>query len=266
VAEGQAPRKAIVTAELLNVRSSPEADSDIVTHLKAGDPVEVIMTMPNWAFVNYRPASQDTSLTGWVNSRYVGSQEMKSTLMAQPEMAAAEVAAAEVPAAATPVAPPQTEKAIENTVAQQVTNPTVPETAPETTIEQIVVNVTPEPGVTPAAATQPSPAPAAEIAEDSLIEEPVDEGKLPEPTEPESVVTVPAAIAAPPAAITATNEAVSASVDAPLATQPDTANAPKVFEDVTQKMEAICEPGTQAQENPQGGASCIGVASLSADN
>lgn len=137
VAEGQAPRKATVTAEILNVRSSPEADSDVVTHLKAGDPVEVIMTMPNWAFVNYRPAAKDTTLTGWVNSRYVGSQEAKSTLMAVPEaIAAADVAAAETTTAPTVAAEPaQTEAAIESSAMAQTMNTS----APDSVIEEMVV-------------------------------------------------------------------------------------------------------------------------------
>ena len=177
VAEGQAPRKATVTAEILNVRSSPEADSDIVTHLKAGDPVEVIMTMPNWAFVNYRPAAQDSNLTGWVNSRYVGTQEMRSTLVAQPDVAAA----------ATPAVPAQPEEAIENTVAQQATNAPAPDTAPEVAKEQIVVNDTAEPEVTQEANTLLPTAPAVEVAEASGTAESIGAEELSELTELESV-------------------------------------------------------------------------------
>jgi SH3-like domain-containing protein len=155
VAEGQAPRKATVTAEILNVRSSPEADSDVVTHLKTGDPVEVIMTMPNWAFVNYRPAAKDANLTGWVNSRYVGSQEAKSTLMAAPElMATTDVSAPETATSPTvAAAPAQTEAAMETTEMEQATNASVPDLA----IEEIVV--------TAPAAAEPLPATFADTTE-----------------------------------------------------------------------------------------------------
>jgi len=155
VAEGQAPRKATVTAEILNVRSSPEADSDVVTHLQAGDPVEVIMTMPNWAFVNYRPAAQDANLTGWVNSRYVGSHEAKSTLMAVPElMATTDLSApGTTTSPAVAAAPAQTEAAMETTAMEQATNALVPDLA----IEEIVV--------TAPAAAEPLPATFADTTE-----------------------------------------------------------------------------------------------------
>jgi Flp pilus assembly protein TadD len=60
-----------VIPRALNVRSGPSSDSKIINYLRAGNEVEVIMTLPGWAFINYRPLKRDENLTGWVNSNYL---------------------------------------------------------------------------------------------------------------------------------------------------------------------------------------------------
>jgi Flp pilus assembly protein TadD/SH3-like domain-containing protein len=60
-----------VVSPALNVRSGPTAESKVVNYLRAGNEVEVIVTLPGWAFVNYRPHKKGSNLTGWVNSDYL---------------------------------------------------------------------------------------------------------------------------------------------------------------------------------------------------
>ncbi|MEJ2138180.1 MAG: tetratricopeptide repeat protein [Gammaproteobacteria bacterium] len=66
-----------VAPRALNVRAAPDSDSEIVNYLKAGDEVQVIMTLPGWAFVNYRPGTgvRGKEMTGWVNSNYLDGPE-----------------------------------------------------------------------------------------------------------------------------------------------------------------------------------------------
>jgi uncharacterized protein YgiM (DUF1202 family) len=69
--DGKGAEKRSVMTRALNVRGAPNSDSKIVNYLRSGDEVEVITTMPGWAFVNYRPGRQSGNLTGWVNSNYL---------------------------------------------------------------------------------------------------------------------------------------------------------------------------------------------------
>ncbi len=69
--DGQDTRIRTVLSPALNVRAGPSSDSKIVNYLRRGNEVEVIITLPNWAFVNYRPSKQNSNLTGWVNSDYL---------------------------------------------------------------------------------------------------------------------------------------------------------------------------------------------------
>lgn len=296
VAEGQAPRKASVTAEILNVRSGPESDSDIVTHLKAGDPVEVIMTMPDWAFVNYRPSANDPKLTGWVNSRYVGGRNAQYTLAAAPEEAApvaesAVAAVAEASAAAAPAAAgmavadlpvvaaaaadpadgaPITAAAVESqeVSVEPATVITVADPVPdhqELTVERNAevageaaaeLAVSADSATLPEAATLPEDAGAAEIAAATGAGESIKQTEI---------LTVAEMDAAREAAV-----ATSAATDLPSSVT--TASVAAVSSDsglnnqVARKLETVCEPGSQAEKTPQGAGSCIGVASLSADN
>jgi uncharacterized protein YgiM (DUF1202 family) len=271
VAEGQAPRKATVTAEILNVRSSPEADSDIVTHLKAGDPVEVIMTMPNWAFVNYRPAAQDANLTGWVNSRYVGSQEAKSTLMAVPEI----LAATEVPAPETPVSPTVAAAASDAIPVQQIQDLAAPESLPvsaplpaELPVEIEAASVA---TIAVAEVFPPDTTVAVTVAAAATETVPVQQiTDLPAPASLPVSATLPTEL---PVETEASSAAILAAVEAApavTAAVPDNQSALRnaditLVDDVTHEIDAVCEPGSPTEKTPQGAASCIGVASLSAD-
>ena len=86
-----------VIAPALNVRSGPSPDSKIINYLRAGNEVEVIMTLPGWAFINYRPLKREENLTGWVNINYlsgVGDDEDQSSATtaesAEPKLATKE--------------------------------------------------------------------------------------------------------------------------------------------------------------------------------
>jgi len=103
--DGKGPEKRSVMTRALNVRGAPNSDSKIVNYLRNGDEVEVITTMPGWAFVNYRPGRQGSNLTGWVNSNYLsgiadesesGSSQKTSAAAAAPKAKAEKPVAQEI--------------------------------------------------------------------------------------------------------------------------------------------------------------------------
>jgi hypothetical protein len=73
--DGKGTQTRSVMPRALNVRAGPTSDSKIVNYLRSGDEVEVIMTLPGWAFVNYRPDKRGSNLTGWVNINYLSGIE-----------------------------------------------------------------------------------------------------------------------------------------------------------------------------------------------
>lgn len=73
--DGEDPKFKSVMPRALNVRAAPSADSRIISFLKTGDEVQIIMSRPGWAFVNYRPRNSRSNLTGWVNSDYLTGTE-----------------------------------------------------------------------------------------------------------------------------------------------------------------------------------------------
>ncbi len=73
--DGRGTQTRSVMPRALNIRAGPTSDSKIVNYLRSGDEVEVIMTLPGWAFVNYRPDKKDSNLTGWVNINYLSGIE-----------------------------------------------------------------------------------------------------------------------------------------------------------------------------------------------
>lgn len=73
--DGKGTQTRSVMPRALNVRAGPSSDSKIVNYLRTGNEVEVIMTLPGWAFVNYRPGKRGSNLTGWVNINYLSGVE-----------------------------------------------------------------------------------------------------------------------------------------------------------------------------------------------
>ena len=69
--DGKGAQTRSVMPRALNVRAGPSSDSKIINYLRTGNEVEVIMTLPGWAFVNYRPGKRARNLTGWVNINYL---------------------------------------------------------------------------------------------------------------------------------------------------------------------------------------------------
>jgi Flp pilus assembly protein TadD len=59
-----------VMPQALNVRSAPSPNAEIVEYLRTGDTVEIVVTQPGWAFINYDTRSGGT-ITGWVNTRFL---------------------------------------------------------------------------------------------------------------------------------------------------------------------------------------------------
>ena len=58
-----------VLPKALSLREAPDADSEIITYLKTGDKVELVLSQPGWAFVTF--LRNDVAVSGWVNDRFL---------------------------------------------------------------------------------------------------------------------------------------------------------------------------------------------------
>jgi len=191
--DGQDTRTRTVLSPALNVRAGPSSDSKIVNYLRRGNEVEVIITLPNWAFVNYRPGKQQSNLTGWVNSDYLSDADKA----AQPD----KLMAAQQPA----------------------TN-----------------QVTEEPGSETRASTASTDKPVVEkvSAQDESLVQPAQFRLVTEATQ----LTTPA-------------EQYPAEI----------ADTELEDESAIRSIDAVCNLGDQPQKTPHVAGSCIGVASVNAD-
>jgi tetratricopeptide (TPR) repeat protein len=86
-----------VMPQALNIRSAPSSDGEIISYLKTGDEIEIIMSQPGWAFISHTPRNSVEAVTGWVNTRYLLSEDKATAAAITGQMTGSQVVA-ELPA------------------------------------------------------------------------------------------------------------------------------------------------------------------------
>ena len=82
-----------VMPQALNIRSGPAADAEIISYLKTGDEIEIIMSQPGWAFISHTPRNSRDAITGWVNTRYLLAEDKATAAAITDQMTGSQVVA-----------------------------------------------------------------------------------------------------------------------------------------------------------------------------